>query len=357
MPNWYPRESGIQLAASCTVRRNLSQLPFPYADADRAPDRQAYDILHEALRAEDDFSKMIGISPDGLSNLHRCLLSFNHLAGMSFLQSRGTGRYLLLAPDGMSLYRINDRNHLTLVSFSLCPQLPNLVLDHERQLNRLEAHGLKFARHPYFGYLCSQAAHCGNGYTFNIYLNIPGIILTDYHKHLANAAAELGFTISYDVTKDSFVSYIACLSANGHPNETAVDTSLRLLRFASHIETHELDARNQLLENPKRLICQDKIIRALTTLSNALLLTSKEIINGLSLLLLGSEIGLLENFGSCSDHLLRPLLATTFCQREIDTVIHHGNLPTTLQVTRAKILHSMLRRRLTATPEELPLLH
>ena len=358
-PYWLPqdpRTTSIVLAASCTVRRNLDGLPFPAPGLPLETDREACTALLDTLRRHPELNLDLELNPLDLSRLQKCLVTYRAYAKAGFLNAPGQSRRLLVSHDGTDLCRINDRNHLTLVSFGPCAQLPLLAETLERRLAALEADHLRFARHPYFGALCAQAALCGTGASATVCLNLPGLILADCHRQAANAAGELGLRLAFDKENDAFVSHLVTVTASNPPGATPAESAAHLMAFARRLEQHERDARLRLTSGQQRLVCQDKVVRALSTLSSALLLSTGETITALSLLWFGFETGLLANLDSFRHRLLFPLLATAFCQREADQQLHGGRPPLSHQATRAKIIHSLLRRRDDASPDELPLL-
>lgn len=346
---WFPWDGQwprVVLSSRCVLRRNLDGILFPPFGGHEEEALKSQEKLLAAIDNHPEFGYEKRVEPRELNTVQRCVLASQKLADMNFLSS-AAGRTLMLTRGQDECCHLNSRNHLTLCAYGAGLQLGELTGVLQEKIAVLGT-ACAFAHDSYFGYLCTAPELCGTGFSAHVHMNLPGIIFEGYHRQAETAAAELGFTLEFDRSKESFLSHLALVSAYNLPHCTPLETAARLDDFVRRLEGHELHARQKLLDR-SRLRIQDVVGRARALLGGAFLLNVQESIAALSSLWFGQETGLV-TLDIPLPALLR-VLTTLLCQSKINKEYLHDKVPMAQDAQRA----TWLRRILSGSGEQLPL--
>jgi protein arginine kinase len=149
-----------------------------------------------------------------------------------------------------------------------------------------------FAYDPRLGYLTACPSNAGTGMRASVMLHIPALTLSAQVEPVMRGAAELAFTVRGMLGEGSgAVGNFFQISNQSTLGESERGILRRLRAAVLRIAHAEEAAREKLLDG-RRLWLYDQVGQAYARLRFAYLLTSKEALDALSLVLLGSELGL-----------------------------------------------------------------
>jgi protein arginine kinase len=277
----------IVLTSRIRLARNLSHGPFPgWSTRDEragifAHIRPAVDSLPEFLDAFSvELSELDKIQKQVLVERH--LMSLEHAA-------RSTGCGLVLSSNQHLAVMINEEDHLRIQSIvgGLNFEEAWSSLDHlEEELDS----ALEFAFDDKLGYLTACPTNLGTGMRASAMLHLPGLVISEQIASVIKGVNKIGFAVrglygeGSEATGNLF--QISNQYTLGFAEETIIE---HLENVIKRIVEYEGNARAKLEEdNPLGL--QDQVGRAYGTLSHARIMPSKEALNLLSLLKLGSDM-------------------------------------------------------------------
>lgn len=290
---WLPGDDGAPLVAvSSRIRlaRNLADRPFP----GRATAEQRQRIFGETRAAAVEIvaaaSRLVVAEMPDLGDVERQLLLERRLISRE-LCGMGAGSGVLLSPDERISVMVNEEDHLRIQAL-----LPGLRL---RAAHRLAdgvdtelAHRLQFAFDDRLGFLTACPSNVGTGMRASVMLHLPGLALTGQIESLMRGAHALGFAVRGILGEGSEgVANLFQVSNQATLGESEEQTLHRLQAIILKIIASELIFR-QRLARERREHLYDHIGKAYGTLRYAHVLTSKDALNHLSMLLLGCDLGL-----------------------------------------------------------------
>ena len=290
---WLPTENDAALiAVSSRIRlaRNLVDLPFP----GRATVEQRRQILVRASAAAAGIvaaaGRLIVSEMPDLTDLERRLLLERRLISQDLCRM-GAGSGVLLAPDEHISVMVNEEDHLRIQAL-----LPGL---HLRAVHRLAddvdtklSRCLPYAFTERFGFLTACPSNVGTGMRASVMLHLPGLALTGQIEPLMRGAQELNFTVRgmFGEGTEAVANFFQ-VSNQATLGESEEQTLDRLDGIIGRIVDAEWVFRQRLLRE-RREHLYDQIGKAYGVLRYAHMLTSKDAMNQLSLLLLGCDLGL-----------------------------------------------------------------
>lgn len=185
---------------------------------------------------------------------------------------------------------LNEEDHFRLQAIQ-----PGLSLKKAyRALSKMDdslSESLNFAYDEKLGYLTSCPSNVGTGMRASVMLHLPALYIADQITPVLKAVSKLGLAIRgfYGEGTES-LGHLYQISNQSTLGESEMEIIARVERMAKHVVKAEENARKKILsDNPQRLI--DKVGRAYGILKHASIISSKEALNLLSILRLGTEVG------------------------------------------------------------------
>ena len=159
---------------------------------------------------------------------------------------------------------------------------------------------LRFAYLPDFGYLTACPTNTGTGMRGSVMLHLPALVMSRQIERVLAAIAKLSFTTRGLYGEGTQASgnffQISNQVSLGHSEEEIMENINGLIR---QIIEQEAQAREVLLTKSKEVL-EDRINRSLGILKNAHIITSQETIELLSMVRLGSDLGMIKDINRCS---------------------------------------------------------
>jgi protein arginine kinase len=185
---------------------------------------------------------------------------------------------------------INEEDHLRIQVLRAGFQLRkawNAITEFDSALEEQ----LDYAFSPTLGYLTACPTNLGTGMRASAMMHLPALVIAGQMEKVVRAVNQLGMVVRGLFGEGSDASgSIFQISNQTTLGEAEEDIIKRLGSVLESIVEHELNARAKLLESDARKVF-DKIGRAYGILQNSHLLSSSEAMNLLSLLRLGSDLG------------------------------------------------------------------
>ncbi len=287
-------ERNIDVVISSRVRlaRNLADFPFP-GRMSREQYEQVCDAVADALSGAAASFKVTRMND--LSPAEARAMAERHLVSPEFAQAEHP-RAAAITSDGSVCIMINEEDHLRIQALGAGLCLQQCLENAFRADDLIEAR-LRFAFDEKLGYLTHCPTNLGTGMRASVMMHLPALTETGEIRRLTNAVGKLGFTVRGIYGEGS--------AATGAIYQVSNQVSLglsereicdRLEKAVAGIIDREKELRKQLRENSP-LLFEDRVMRALGTLSYARLLSSGEATQLITALRLGAAEGCIENLG------------------------------------------------------------
>jgi protein arginine kinase len=190
---------------------------------------------------------------------------------------------------------INEEDHIRLQTllpgldlvggWELCSQIDDMLEDK-----------LDFAYHTEYGYLTACPTNTGTGLRASVMLHLPGVTMTGHIGSIINALRKIGLTIRglYGEGTEA-VGDLYQVSNQLTLGESEEEIIEKLHRVVQQLIKREKSTRAYFMEK-KETELEDKVYRSLGILRSARILSSKEAMKHISMVKLGSDIGILKDF-------------------------------------------------------------
>jgi protein arginine kinase len=277
------------LSTRVRLARNLRGLRFP----PRALPEELNGVLHRVEHASAHVpSLQTGrfLVMEQLSALERQFLLERHLASHD-LAGDGAHRGLVFSNDESLGVLVNEEDHMRLQALRPGFQLDACFSAANALDDQLEGH-LEYAFSDEFGYLTACPTNVGTGLRASVLIHLPALVLTRRIKKVLSGVTQVGLTVRgfYGEGTDVLGNFFQ-ISNQITLGEKEAQTLLNLERVVHQLLEHEARAREVLLKDAGDQI-EDKVRRALGTLSHAVLLSAEETIGLASALRLGVTLEL-----------------------------------------------------------------
>jgi protein arginine kinase len=278
----------IVLTTRVRLARNLSDRPFP----GWAKEAQRSAMLAESMAAVGSLPQMkkgLSLTVDELSDLEKQILVERHLISRE-LSTAKRGAGVVISRDQSASIMINEEDHLRIQVMRAGFQLKKVW----NVINTIDSEiedKLDYAFSPTLGYLTACPTNLGTGMRGSAMMHLPALVISGQMEKVVRAVNQLGMAVRGLFGEGSDASgSIFQISNQTTLGESEEEIIKRLSSVLNTIIEHELNARTKLLETDSSKLF-DKIGRAFGILQNGQLLTSAEVMNLLSLVRLGVDLG------------------------------------------------------------------
>lgn len=281
-------DNRVVLTSRIRLARNLRGEAFP-GWATREQRAAALAVMRPAVEElapmKDGFSQELG----DLNSVQKQVLVERHLISREHA-ARGDGSAAVIERRQMFSLMLNEEDHLRMQAIRPGLELRS-AFEALSSLDDELAKTLPFAFDPKLGYLTTCPTNLGTGLRASAMLHLPGLVLSDQIGQVLQAVNKIGLAVRglYGEGTESLgnLYQISNQSTLGESEDTIIR---RLERVISQVAQHERNAREKLLEDDPDMVA-DKIGRAYGVLRHAYIIDSKEALNHVSLLRLGSDLG------------------------------------------------------------------
>lgn len=269
------------------LARNLSGVPFP-GWATKKKRLTTFETLSKGLSFHPLIKKGFFSELSELSSLEKQLLIEQHLMSRE-LGARSGGCGVAVNREKTISIMLNEEDHLRLQAIQ-----PGLNLKKAyNSLNNLDetlGSKLSIAYDEKLGFLTSCPTNVGTGLRASVMLHLPALALTEQIQQVLKAVSKLGLAIRglYGEGTES-VGHLYQISNQSTLGESEREIIIRIERVVKQVLLTETNARAKMLaDNPMVLL--NRIGIAYGTLKHSFIMSSKEALNLLSLIRLGTEV-------------------------------------------------------------------
>jgi protein arginine kinase len=290
----------VVLSSRVRLARNLAGMPFAAKSSKKDRLATLETCRNQILRAGLS-ERMIWVDLHEAPVLDRSMLVERHLISKQHSKGKpGSGAagedpraVAISIPEERLSIMINEEDHLRIQGIRSGLALSAAWRDVDQVDDKLEA-GLDYAFSPRFGYLTACPTNVGTGLRMSVMLHLPGLRLTGDIDKVKRAADGMNLAVRgfYGEGSDA-VGDLYQLS-----NQTTLGrTEDRILQdlesqIIPRVVEYERESRRDLVSK-RRTVLEDQVWRAWGLLTSARLLTTEEAMQALSLVRLGSLLGIL----------------------------------------------------------------
>lgn len=283
----------VVVSTRLRVARNLREEVFPlYSTRD-----QAQETADEIINAVDEQFpqgdyKLYRLKE--MENRERVRFMENHIISPGLLENIDKGSFFMRDDERVTIM-INEEDHIRLQTL-----LPGLDLlggwELCSKIDDLLEEKLDFAYHTEYGYLTACPTNTGTGLRASVMLHLPGVTITGHIGSIINALRKIGLTIRglYGEGTEA-VGDLYQVSNQLTLGESEEEIIEKLNRVVQQLIKREKSTRIYFMEK-KETELEDKVYRSLGILRSARILSSKEAMKHISMVKLGSDIGMLRDF-------------------------------------------------------------
>jgi protein arginine kinase len=279
----------IVLSSRVRLARNVKGLAFPgWA---KKPERlRALELIQPTVEALPEMVACFSDSMDNLSPQDKQILVERHLVSREHA-NKSAGSGLVMSQDEVVCIMINEEDHLRMQALLPGMQIRQAWTVIDAVDTRLEKK-LDYAFSPKLGYLTACPTNLGTGIRVSAMLHLPGLVLDEQINPIIQAVNKLGLAVRglYGEGTEA-LGNVFQVSNQMTLGEAEPEIVERLNKVVAQLIEHEENARQRLLERKPKLVL-NHIGRAFGILANAHSISSKETLNMLSFMKLGTDLGL-----------------------------------------------------------------
>lgn len=284
-------QSDIVISSRLRLARNIKDIPFPH----KLSEEGQKGIIAQVSAAIPYLEKKTKrayfyLILDELTHLQRKMLVEKHLISPQFSQSRVHSALAIRHDEAVSIM-VNEEDHLRIQCL-----LPAFALEDAWKLSNEAddalSEKLKFAFDENLGYLTACPTNLGTGLRASVMLHLPALVMAKKAESIFSALPKLGLTVRG--------IYGEGTSAAG--NLFQVSNEITLGRSEEDIISHLQSVVMQMVEQERQarryiqkeydVMLYDNIWRAYGILSQARSLDAQEMMERLSLLRFGLDLGI-----------------------------------------------------------------
>ena len=335
---WDESSNPIWPASSFYIHRNIENYPFP-CKMDQPHTLQTIELLKKALLSLSKLKKPTYLPAESLSPHEKEFLCEHFLSPESW-QNASTGQAFIVDESAQLLGALHFQNHL-LLEWIDCKGTWEQAWKTLSQIEVAIGETLDYAFSPKFGYLTSNPKLAGTGLQVHCYLHLPALIFSKkIAEELLSSKTKNIESSGLFGDKKSFLGDFLVLR-NSVTLGISEETILKdLHKAATKLSLSEKAARILLKDNPP-LEVKDLISRAYGLLMHSYQLDTKEALNALSCIKLGTDLGWIQGI---SDHEINELFFRCRRAHLLQSQEKISLERKELAQTRAKYLHDKLQK-------------
>ena len=283
--------SEVVFSSRIRLARNFSDKKFP-TRASAATKEQILKKVKDLYPRLEKLKNVRFLRMEDVSELDRQFLLERHLISQDHITSPA-GKGLIVSNDERISIMINEEDHIRMQVITSGFDLANCW----QTLNAIDDELDKFVSFSFsnsLGYLTACPTNVGTGLRASCMLHLPALIVTKKINKILELLAKISFTTrglfgeGTQALGDFF--QISNQISLGPSEKELIDN---LWGVVNQLKQQEMEARNALIKKYK-IRLEDSIWRALGTLRNSRLITSKEALSNLSMLSLGLNLGIIK---------------------------------------------------------------
>ena len=281
--------SDIVISSRVRLARNLEEFPFPHW-ASKAQGEEVLKKIENAKATIDFLKSATTFKLAELDNVDKQFLVERHLMSHEHAQKKNS-KAVVIDDDEIIAIMVNEEDHLRIQVM----QSGFNLFEAWGIINRIDdtlSKELNFAFLSQWGYLTACPTNTGTGMRGSVMLHLPALVMTRQINRVLAAISKLSFTTrglygeGTQATGNFF--QISNQVSLGHSEEEIIENINGLIK---QIIEQENQGREVLLSQSKALL-EDRINRSFGILKSAHIISSQETIELLSMVRLGSDLGM-----------------------------------------------------------------
>ena len=293
MSSWYTShapEDDIAVSTRIRLARNLSGLPFPAGMTPEQRRELNLKVKNAVLQSNTPFAKSLKyIDMADVPQTEIAAMVERHIISPEFAEENADRAIIISADESISIM-IGEEDHVR-IQVSLGGLQLEKAYDTAEQLDSLLYNELHFAFDRNLGFLTECPTNLGTGLRASVMLHLPVTESNGEISSIAETVGKIGFTVSGMYGEGSKASASMYQVSNqitlGISEKNAID-NLKII--TQQLIDKERKARNSL----NKIKLEDMCFRALGTLQNCRILSSKEMMDLLSRIKLGISMGIIK---------------------------------------------------------------
>lgn len=293
MSSWYTThapEDDIAVSTRIRLARNLSGLPFPARMTPEQRRELNLKVKNAVLQSNTPFAKSLKyIDMADVPQTEIAAMVERHIISPEFAEENADRAIIISADESISIM-IGEEDHVRIQVILGGLQLEK-AYDTAEQLDSLLYNELHFAFDRNLGFLTECPTNLGTGLRASVMLHLPVTESNGEISSIAETVGKIGFTVRGmygEGTKASASMYqVSNQITLGLSEKNAID-NLKII--TAQLIDKERKARNGL----NKIKLEDMCFRALGTLQNSRILSSKEMMDLLSRIKLGISMGIIK---------------------------------------------------------------
>lgn len=293
MSSWYTThapEDDIAVSTRIRLARNLSGLPFPARMTPEQHRELNLKVKNAVLQSNTPFAKSLKyIDMADVPQTEIAAMVERHIISPEFAEENADRAIIISADESISIM-IGEEDHVRIQVILGGLQLEK-AYDTAEQLDSLLYNELHFAFDRSLGFLTECPTNLGTGLRASVMLHLPVTESNGEISSIAETVGKIGFTVRGmygEGTKASASMYqVSNQITLGISEKNAID-NLKII--TAQLIDKERKARNGL----NKIKLEDMCFRALGTLQNSRILSSKEMMDLLSRIKLGISMGIIK---------------------------------------------------------------
>lgn len=283
--------SDIVMSSRIRLARNLAKYPFPHWATSEQLEAVISDF-EQACKKADYFKGALFVRMGELDNLEKQILIERHLISREHTV-KSEHKAVLISEREIISIMVNEEDHLRIQVLQSGFNLHDTWKLADRIDEELEQN-LEFATASDLGYLTCCPTNAGTGLRASCMVHLPALVMTKQVGRIIQAIGKLGMTARglFGEGTEAYGNFfqISNQVTLGRSEEEVVDS---LGKIILQIIEQENAARSSIFAN-QRLLLEDRISRSLAELKSARLISSEEALNLLSVIRLGSDLGMIK---------------------------------------------------------------
>lgn len=288
MSKWYigvGEQSDIVVSTRIRLARNIADYPFPNK-LNTQSKTELNNIIKESVASDNRFNLNF-VEMKTLAGFEAASMAERHIISPEFA-SDADGRAMLISQDEDVSIMLNEEDHLRIQVMKSGFALDS-AYENADALDDYFNEKFDFAFDSRIGYLTQCPTNLGTGMRASVMLHLPGLSANGQINRLINTVSKLGLTFrgafGEGTTAVGDMYQLSNQITLGISEEAAIQ-NLRAITL--QICAQERTAREEMI---KDITTDDAIFRAYGLLKWARLLSTRELMDNLSLVRLGSVIG------------------------------------------------------------------
>ena len=286
------KESDIVISSRVRLARNIAGFPF-LSRANLKQRREIESLLRKTIIERKIAQDVSYVNLNQATAIDKLFLVERHLISKEHAEGEGERGVAFGKSETVSLM-INEEDHLRIQVIRSGFELKK-TWDTIDEIDNILGESLNFAFSSRFGYLTACPTNVGTGMRVSVMLHLPALGMTKHIEKVFNAVGKLGLVVRGLYGEGTKVSGDLYQISNQFALGKSEKEILSIIESViPRITSYERMARKALVMESKDQL-EDRIWRSYGMLKAARMITSEEILQLLSQVRMGVNLGLIED--------------------------------------------------------------